>query len=102
APTSLLFLTAIPFTALFGLTFPAMQGIMTGLVADDEQGRLQGALASLTGMAGIIAPSLFNNSFALVIGDWKDVMPAGVPWLMAAVLLVGAAVIAGRAARQAR
>ncbi len=101
APTSLLFLTAIPFTALFGLTFPAMQGIMTGLVGDDEQGRLQGALASLTGMAGIIAPSLFNNTFALVIGEWKDVMPAGIPWLMAAVLLVGAAVISGRAARPA-
>ncbi len=98
APTSTLFLYAIPFSALFGLTFPAMQGIMTGLVADDEQGRLQGAIASLAGMAGIIAPSLFNNVFSLVIGRWQGLVLPGAPWFIAAGLLVGAMVVVGRKA----
>jgi DHA1 family tetracycline resistance protein-like MFS transporter len=98
ASTSSLFLLAIPFSALFGLTFPAMQGIMTGFVADDEQGRLQGAIASLTGMAGIIAPSLFNNVFSLVIDRWKGMVLPGTPWFIAAVLLVGAMVVVGRRA----
>lgn len=100
APTARLFLVAIPASALFGLTFPAMQGIMTGLVSEEEQGRLQGALASITGMAGIIAPSLFNNTFSAVIDRWKDQLPAGTPWLIAAALLLAAALIAGRSARQ--
>jgi DHA1 family tetracycline resistance protein-like MFS transporter len=96
APSATLFLVAIPFTALFGLTYPAMQGMITGLVSDDEQGRLQGALASLTGMAGIIAPSLFTNVFSLVIGDWHGRLPPGTPWLIAAVLLVGAMGVVSR------
>jgi DHA1 family tetracycline resistance protein-like MFS transporter len=98
APTSLLFLAAIPFSALFGLTFPAMQGIMTGLVGDDEQGRLQGAIASLTGMAGIIAPSLFNNVFSLVIDGWHGRVLPGTPWFIAAGLLVGAMMVVTRRA----
>jgi DHA1 family tetracycline resistance protein-like MFS transporter len=100
APSATLFLVAIPFTALFGLTYPAMQGMITGLVSDDEQGRLQGALASLTGMAGIIAPSLFTNVFSLVIGDWHGRLPPGTPWLIAAVLLVGAMGVVSRRARE--
>lgn len=100
APSARLFLVSIPFGALFGLTYPAMQGIMTGLVDDDEQGRLQGALASLTGMAGIVAPSLFTNTFSYVIGRWDHAWPSGIPWLIAAVMLVAAGGIAGWAARR--
>jgi DHA1 family tetracycline resistance protein-like MFS transporter len=73
-----------------------MQGILTGLVADEEQGRRQGAVASLSGMAGIIAPSLFNNVFSLVIGRWQGLVLPGAPWFIAAGLLVGAMMVVRR------
>ncbi len=56
APTGALFLLGIPIGGLFGLTYPALQGLMTRRVGADEQGRLQGAIASVMGIAGVIAP----------------------------------------------
>src|SRR5205807_1526244 len=40
APTGALFLLGIPIGGLFGLTYPALQGLMTRRVGADEQGRL--------------------------------------------------------------
>src|SRR5271168_5359858 len=50
APTGALFWTGVPVMALWGIATPSLQAIMTGLVGPTEQGRLQGALASLTGL----------------------------------------------------
>ncbi len=96
APTGSLFLAGIPFSALFGLTYPNLQSIMTSRVGDKEQGRLQGAVASLMGVAGIIAPVMFTQSFAAAIGPWKAWHLPGLPFLIAAALLVGATGIAMR------
>jgi DHA1 family tetracycline resistance protein-like MFS transporter len=98
AATGNVFLVGIPFTALFGLTYPSLQGIMTSRVAPTEQGRLQGALASLMGIAGIVAPLIFTQTFALAIGPWAPLRVPGLPFLIAAALLVGAALISTRVA----
>ena len=68
APTGGIFLMGIPLGALYGLTYPSLQGLMTRRVGPDEQGRLQGALGSLMGIAGVIAPLLFTQVFAAAIG----------------------------------
>src|SRR5207245_2147319 len=52
APTGGIFLMGIPLGALYGLTYPSLQGLMTRRVGPDEQGRLQGALGCLMGIAG--------------------------------------------------
>lgn len=96
APTGSLFLVGIPFSALFGLTYPNLQSIMTSRVGEKEQGRLQGAVASLMGVAGIIAPVMFTQTFAAAIGPWSGWHLPGLPFLIAAVLLVGGGVVAGR------
>jgi DHA1 family tetracycline resistance protein-like MFS transporter len=96
APTGSLFLVGIPFSAMFGLTYPNLQSIMTGKVGETEQGRLQGALASLMGVAGIIAPVMFTQTFAAAIGPWAGWGLPGLPFLVAAALLVGAAGIVMR------
>jgi len=96
APTGILFLAGIPFSALFGLTYPNLQSIMTSRVGETEQGRLQGAVASLMGVAGIIAPVMFTQTFAAAIGPWSEWHLPGLPFLIAAALLVAGAVIAGR------
>jgi len=98
APTGTMFLLGIPVGALFGLTYPSLQGLMTRRVGPDEQGRLQGALASLMGIAGVIAPVLFTQTFAAAIGPFRELGAPGVPFLLAALLLVAAMVVVRGAA----
>src|SRR2546425_327931 len=93
APTGVLFLLGIPVGGLFGLTYPALQGLMTRRVGPDEQGRLQGAIASVMGIAGVIAPVLFTQVFAAAIGRFRGIGLPGAPFLLAALLLVAAMVV---------
>ncbi len=101
APTGTMFLLGIPVGALFGLTYPSLQGLMTRRVGPDEQGRLQGALASLMGIAGVIAPLLFTQTFAAAIGPFRELGAPGAPFLLAALLLVAAVVVVRGAATSA-
>ena len=93
APTGALFLLGIPIGGLFGLTYPSLQGLMTRRVGADEQGRLQGAIASVMGIAGVIAPVLFTQVFAAAIGRFRASGLPGAPFLLAALLLVTAMVV---------
>jgi DHA1 family tetracycline resistance protein-like MFS transporter len=96
APTGAVFLLGIPVGALFGLSYPSLQGLMTRRVGADEQGRLQGALASLMGIAGVIAPVLYTQVFAAAIGPYRGLGEPGAPFLLAALLLVTAMVVVRR------
>lgn len=100
APTGAWFLAAIPVFALAGLVNPGLQALMTACVKPDEQGQLQGANASLLGIAGLFAPGFFTQVFAIFISPGAPHLP-GAPMLCAA-LLTGIAVALTRAAtRQA-
>jgi DHA1 family tetracycline resistance protein-like MFS transporter len=101
APSGSVFLAGIPFTAVYGLSHPSLQSLMARWVAPTEQGRLQGAQGSLTGIAGTVAPILFNQTLALAIGRWRDLGLPGAPFLLASALYLVALVIAtGRARGQ--
>ena len=54
------FAAGIPIMSLWALYGPSAQGLMTRRVGPTEQGRLQGALSSVTGITGIIGPGLFS------------------------------------------
>ena len=62
APTGYWFWAMMPVAALYGVLQPAAQAIMTHHVDPREQGRLQGAVASLSSIAGIIAPTIFTRA----------------------------------------
>jgi DHA1 family tetracycline resistance protein-like MFS transporter len=94
APTGRVFLSGIAFGALFGFVYPSLQGLMTRRVHPDEQGRLQGAVASLMGIAGVTAPLLFTQTFSAAVGPYADLGVPGAPFLLAALLLATAAVLA--------
>jgi DHA1 family tetracycline resistance protein-like MFS transporter len=96
AATGAVFLAGIPLGAMFGLSYPSLQGLMTRQVAPDAQGRLQGAVASLMGIAGVAAPLLFTQTFGLAIGPWRNLGVPGLPFLLAAFLL-GLAMLVVRA-----
>jgi DHA1 family tetracycline resistance protein-like MFS transporter len=102
APGVWLFVLGIPFLCLGGLAGPPAQAMVTHLVDPHEQGRLQGALTSLASLAGIFGPALFANLFALFISDHAPVrhLP-GAAFLLAALLLAAATLVAVRATRGA-
>lgn len=88
APTGVWFIVGIPIMAMWGLYGPSAQGMMTRRVNPTEQGRLQGALSSVTGITGIVGPGLFSFTFARSI----DRMP-GLPFLLASAFLFAGAMI---------
>ena len=93
APTGNLFLVGTPVFALIGLFGPGFQGLTTRRVSASEQGRLQGANASLAGMAGVIAPTMFGYIYAWFVAAGHPYVP-GSAFLLAASLHALAALIA--------
>jgi DHA1 family tetracycline resistance protein-like MFS transporter len=73
---------------------------MTSRVEPTEQGLLQGALASLTGIAGMIGPGLFTTVFALFIGRESAMHQPGAPFIAAAVLVTASVIVAFFATRE--
>lgn len=101
APNGWWMLAGIPVMAFWGLAGPAGQSLMTSHLEPHEQGRLQGGLSSLMGVAGLIGPGLFTQTFAAFIGPQRAWQLPGAPMLMAALLLVAAIAVAWRATRPA-
>ena len=102
APTGQLMLLGVPIMALWGLSGPALQGLMTERLGAGEQGKLQGANTSMMGIAGMIGPLLFTGIFADAIGPHRDWHMPGAPLLLASALMLAAVVLAWRVAKPMR
>jgi DHA1 family tetracycline resistance protein-like MFS transporter len=100
APTGIAFLGALPVFAFMGLVGPAAQGLMTRRVGPSEQGQLQGANGSVIAITGLIGPGLFTLTFANFIEAHRDWRFPGAPFLLAALLMVIAMVLAWRVTSQ--
>ena len=99
ASTGAIFWGGLPLAALWGLSGPPMQGMMTRHVGASEQGQLQGALSSLRGIAFMIGPLVFTNVFASFIGANRDWHLPGAPFLLAALMIAGSTVMAWQTTR---
>jgi DHA1 family tetracycline resistance protein-like MFS transporter len=97
ATTGYWFWAAMPIAALWGLSQPAAQAIMTRHVSPHEQGRLQGAIASLSSIAGIIAPTVFTRTFSAIASTHPNNPWIGATFWLAAALVLSALVVAWRA-----
>lgn len=111
-----IYCAGIPVMGFWGLAGPAVQALMTRRVSASEQGQLQGAIAGLSGIAGLIGPGLFTQTFAFFIGAsssqdvphssfhisnfklWLGPLP-GAPFLLASLLLVIGMALAWRATK---
>ncbi|MEL6568935.1 MAG: MFS transporter, partial [Pseudomonadota bacterium] len=82
----------IAFTALAGVTTPAMNTIMSNLTPDDAQGELHAASASLNALAISIAPILLTQTLYYFSSGVAPVYFPGAAFLLAAVLVVCALV----------
>jgi DHA1 family tetracycline resistance protein-like MFS transporter len=99
APTGAIFWIGVPVMALWGIATPSLQAIITRQVDPTEQGRLQGALASLVGLASLIGPIVFTETFAVFVSTRADLGLPGAPFLLAALLLFCAMLLAWRTTR---
>lgn len=86
AQSTAMMMVGIIVGSVTGLCFPAMQSLMTTRIADDAQGELQGAIASVISLTSVIGPVLM----ASVFGAWADsagLYFPGAPYLLSAALL---------------
>jgi len=90
--TGWLFVAAIPVNALWGLAAPPLQTLMTRRVSVTEQGELQGAVASVRGIAMIVGPGIFSAIFAYFIAPTRFI--PGAPWFLSAIFLGSALALA--------
>ncbi|MEO5805789.1 tetracycline efflux MFS transporter Tet(30) [Devosia sp.] len=70
-----------PLFALGGVAMPALNSLLTKRVSDDQQGQLQGVMASLMSLAGIVGPVLTT----VVFFSTKDIW-IGTIWIVGAAL----------------
>lgn len=96
APNGLWYCIGIIIMSLWGMLNPALQSSMTRLVEPAEQGRLQGANSSSIGIANLAGPLLFTQIFAAAIMGGRSWELPGAPFLLAALMLMLAGVLALR------
>jgi MFS transporter, DHA1 family, tetracycline resistance protein len=85
--------------AIWGLANPSALGLMSRRIGPSEQGRLQGANSSIMGIANMVGPALFTQTFAVAIGAGSGWHLPGAPFVLAAGLLAVAAIAAWAATR---
>lgn len=96
APLGWVYLLGAPVFALSGFIMPGLQGLMTRRVEPHEQGQLQGANQSLTGIASVAAPPIFGLVYAWSL---RHAAPEGLAIFIAGALLVLGLGLAAAAAR---
>nr|AIA14492.1 TetA [uncultured bacterium] len=68
-----------PLFALGGVAMPALNSLLTRRVGEDQQGQLQGVMASLMSLAGIVGPVLTTALYFSTKNVW-----IGTVWLVGA------------------
>jgi DHA1 family tetracycline resistance protein-like MFS transporter len=94
ASTGWLYLLGAPIFAFQGFILPGLQGLMTQRVTPREQGQLQGANQSLQGIASVLGPFVFGETFAWSLRHDASLHLPGLAIYLAGGLLVVAFVVA--------
>jgi DHA1 family tetracycline resistance protein-like MFS transporter len=101
APNDVVLLLAAFVFAPIGFVAPALQSLMTRRVGPSEQGQLQGANASIAGLTGAVGPIIFGLVYSFALGSRAQFDLLGLPFLVAAVLMLGSVGVALRVTRAA-
>lgn len=83
----MIFLFLIPYS-LGGLAGPAIQSEITNHVPANEQGQIQGTLASLNSATATIGPLVMTNIFYYFTHDSAPFLFPGAPFILAAFLMI--------------
>jgi DHA1 family tetracycline resistance protein-like MFS transporter len=77
----------IPIAALSDMAPPLLTAFAANKVADDQQGLVQGVIASLASVAAVLAPLVLTGVFERFVNN-KGLYFPGAPFLIAAVLII--------------
>jgi len=89
APGSWAMILGIVLGSFGGVTFPAMQQIMSERIAEDSQGELQGAIASIVSVTSIIGPIMMTGLFGAFADDQGLFFP-GAPFALSLAVALAA------------
>ncbi|MEY2752298.1 MAG: hypothetical protein RLZZ570_244 [Bacteroidota bacterium] len=81
----MLYAFLVPY-AFGGLAGPALQGLLSNGVPENEQGELQGAMSSMMSATSIVGPPLMTTIFATFTEDGAPVYFPGAPFVAGAML----------------
>ena len=79
--------------SMMGLAMPSINGIISKQVPANEQGEVQGALASVGGVTSVVAPVILTNVFAYFTRTGAPVYFPGAAFLAAGLMLAFAALL---------
>ena len=82
-----------PVTALGAVATPALQAMMSRKAQDNQQGELQGVIASARSVAWIAGPLVMTSIFSLFTAPGGPAYLPGAPFLLSMVLMVVCGVV---------
>jgi DHA1 family tetracycline resistance protein-like MFS transporter len=84
--------------ALFGWTIaqPTIMGLMSRTLPANEQGLLQGAIASVNSLTAVLGPPVWSSIFAYFVSAAAPVVVPGAAFDAAAIVFLLALVLAAR------
>ncbi|UWR54257.1 TCR/Tet family MFS transporter [Phaeobacter inhibens] len=77
----------LPIAALSDMAPPLITAFAANRVGEDQQGVVQGVIASLSSVAAVVAPLVLTGVFERFVGEAEWYLP-GAPFLVAAVLIL--------------
>lgn len=89
----MMFLFLIPY-CLGGIAGPALQATVSSKVPANEQGEIQGTLASLMSASAIIGPAMMTNTFYFFTHKEAPFQLAGAPFILGSFLMLLSTIIA--------
>jgi len=95
----MMFVFLIPY-CLGGIAGPALQAVVSGNVPANEQGEIQGTLASLMSASAIIGPPMMTNTFYYFTHKDAPFQFAGAPFILGGFLMLLSTIIAFYALRR--
>ena len=102
APNGWWFVAGMPVAAFGLLLGPGLQGLLSNSVGPDLQGRVQGTVQGLNGLATIVGPPIYGGVFAWSLRQSSGVDLSGLTLLVSAGFLVGAFMLALQVRASAR
>ncbi|MGC6284782.1 MAG: TCR/Tet family MFS transporter [Polaribacter sp.] len=89
----MMFAFLIPY-CLGGIAGPALQAVISIQVPSSEQGEIQGTLTSVMSASAIVGPPLMTGIFYYFTQEDSEIIFAGAPFLLGAILMIVSAIIA--------
>ena len=77
-----------------GIGGPALQSLISNLTPHNEQGQIQGGIASVISLTAIFGPLMMSNLFAFFTKDNTSIYLPGAPFIMGGILTLAAFFIA--------